>query len=68
MEMKEEDFLQSLSKSTRKSYKAGIRKFEQYFGKSVDEILRHREQDLGSDDIHQKRRFEKETEKKPTAS
>ncbi len=63
MEMKEEDFLQSLSKNTRKSYKAGLRKFEQYFGKSVKEILKLREQDLNSNDIHQKRRFEKEIEK-----
>jgi len=63
LEMKEEDFLQSLSKNTRKSYKTGLRKFEQYFGKAVDEILKLREQDLGSDDIHQRRRFEKEIEK-----
>ena len=61
--MKEGDFLQSLSKNTRKSYKTGLRKFEQYFGKSVEEILKLREQDLGSDDIHQKRRFKKEIEK-----
>jgi len=61
--MKEEDFLQSLSKNTRKSYKTGLRKFEQYFEKPIDEILKLREQDLGSDDIHQKRRFEKEIEK-----
>jgi len=61
--MKEEDFLQSLSKNTRKSYKTGLRKFEQYFGKSVKEILKLREQDLNSNDIHQKRRFEKEIEK-----
>lgn len=60
--MKEEDFLQSLGKSTRKSYKAGLREFEQYFGKSVDEILKLREQDLNSKDTHQKRRFEKEIE------
>ena len=61
--MKEEDFLQSLSKNTRKSYRTGLRKFEQYFGKSIDEILKLRERDLGSDDIHQKRRLEKEIEK-----
>ncbi|MFB0514480.1 MAG: tyrosine-type recombinase/integrase [Candidatus Bathyarchaeia archaeon] len=61
--MKEEDFLQSLGRNTRKSYRTGLRKFEQYFGKSVDEILKLREQDLGSDDIHRKRRFEKEMEK-----
>lgn len=63
MEMKEEDFLQSLSKNTRKSYKAGLRKFEGYFGKSIDEVLKLREQDLVSDNIHQRRRFEKEIEK-----
>lgn len=63
LEMREEDFLQSLSKGTRKSYKAGLRKFEKYFGKSVERILKLREQDLGSNDIHQKRRFEKEIEK-----
>jgi len=61
--MKEEAFLQSLGKSTRKSYKAGLRKFEQYFGKSVDEILKLREQDLNSKNTHQKRRFEREIEK-----
>lgn len=61
--MNEKDFLQSLSKNTRKSYKTGLRKFEQYFGKSVDEILKLREQDLGSDDMHQRRRCEKEIEK-----
>jgi len=61
--MKEEDFLQSLGKSTRKSYRTGLRKFEEYFGKSIDEVLKLREQDLVSDNIHQKRRFEKEIEK-----
>jgi len=61
--MKEEDFLQSLGKSTRKSYRTGLRKFERYFGKPVNEILKLREQDLNSDNIHQKRRFEKEIEK-----
>jgi len=63
LEMKKEDFLQSLGKSTRKSYKTGLRKFEQYFGKPIDEILKLRERDLASDNIHQKRRFEKEIEK-----
>jgi site-specific recombinase XerD len=46
LEMKEDDFLQNLSKNTRKGYKTGLRKFEQYFGKSVDETLKLREQDL----------------------
>lgn len=63
MEMKEEDFLQSLSKNTRKSYRTGLRKFEQYFGKPIEEILRIREKNLASDDIHQKRKFEKELER-----
>ncbi len=62
MDLKEEAFLQSLGKCTRKSYRAGLREFEQYSGKSVDEILKLRERDLNSKDTHQKRRFEREIE------
>ncbi len=58
--MREEDFLQSLNESKKENYRSGLLKFEQYFGKSIDEILKLREQDLGSNDIHQKTRFETE--------
>ncbi len=60
LEMREENFLQSLGESGKENYRSGLRKFEQYFGKSIDEILKLREQDLSSDDINQKTRFETE--------
>ncbi|MCK5592575.1 hypothetical protein KAI31_00580, partial [Candidatus Bathyarchaeota archaeon] len=66
-ELKVEDFLdyikQSRSKSTFKEYKAGIKKFSEYYGKAPDEILKERSEDWTSSDLHQKRRFTRELEK-----
>jgi len=65
--LKVEDFLsfikESRSKATYKEYKAGIKKFSEYFGKTPDEILEMRRQDWISGDLHQKRRFGREIEK-----
>jgi len=60
-ELKVEDFLeyikQSPSKGTYKEYKAGIKKFSGYYGKTPDETLKERSQDWTSGDLHQIRRF-----------
>lgn len=66
-ELKVENFLeyikQSRSKGTYKGYKAGIKKFSEYYGKIPDEILRERSKDWESGDLHQKRHFTREVEK-----
>jgi len=66
-ELKVEDFLdyikQSRSKGTYKEYKAGIKKFSEYYGKAPDKILKERSEDWTSSDLHQKRHFTRELEK-----
>jgi len=62
-----EDFLQYIketrSKSTFKEYKSGINKFAEWFNKTPNEVLALRVQDWKSDDLHQKRRFNRELER-----
>ena len=66
-EMTVEAFLEYVkearSKNTHKSYKYGIEKFVEYFGKPANEILELRKQDWVSGDLHQKKRFTREIEK-----
>ena len=66
-EMTVEAFLRYIkearSKSTHKSYKYGIDKFVEYFGKTGNEILELRKQDWVSGDLHKKKRFTREIEK-----
>jgi integrase len=45
------------SKGTAKSYKCGFQKFEQWLGKSADEILEQRRKDVESKDAMKLRRF-----------
>lgn len=56
--MKASDFLDyikdSKSKSTFKEYKSGLAKFVEWYGKSLDEILAERKQDLTSEDATQR--------------
>ena len=45
--MSVQDFLDSLGNSrTRKNYSFGLRKFVEWYGKSADEILNLRKEDL----------------------
>jgi len=66
-EMTAEAFLEYVkearSKNTHKSYKYGIEKFVEYFGKTANEVLEFRKQDWVSGDLHQKKRFTREIEK-----
>lgn len=65
--MKASDFLDfvkdSKSKGTFKEYKSGLAKFVEWYGKSLDEILAERKQDLASEDATQRKRFVREIEK-----
>lgn len=65
--MKASDFLdyvkESKSKGTFKEYKSGLAKFVEWYGKSLDEILAERKQDLASEDATQRKRFVREIEK-----
>ena len=71
MEMSVQDFLNSLSNPrTRKNYSFSLRKFVEWYGKSADEILNLRKEDLtqktGENLIDYKNRavrFQKEIEK-----
>ena len=47
MELSLQEFLDSVSnKSTKKEYRLGIKKFCEWFGKSAEEILKLRQEDL----------------------
>jgi site-specific recombinase XerD len=47
MDMSEQQFLESVSnKSTKKGYKHGLKVFSAWYGKSVEEILKERQDDL----------------------
>jgi integrase len=54
---------QTKASNTFSSYKYGIQKFSEWFGKTPNEILEMRRQDWLSDDLHQKKRFMREIEK-----
>ncbi len=60
----EKEFYDNIpNRLTRKEYRNGLRKFSAWFGKSADEILEMRRQDLKSEDSFQRKRFERELEK-----
>jgi len=71
MNLSEEEFLETIQNpSTRKGYRQGIKKFREYYGKTVKEILNQRKDDLtqktGENLIEYKNRavrFSKEIEK-----
>ena len=51
------------SKNTYKSYRVSLRLFEEYYGKSCDEVLKERREDVSSGDFERNRRFAREIEK-----
>lgn len=51
------------SKATFKNYKQGIKKFVEWYGKSADEILKERFENLQSTEQTTRRRFNREIEK-----
>lgn len=51
------------SKNTLKSYKVGLRLFEEYYGKTCDEALSERREDIANGDFVKNRRFAREIEK-----
>lgn len=65
--MNSQDFLdyikQAKSKATYKSYKTGLKAFSKWYGKSLNEILKERFEDLQSTDMHVRKRFNREIEK-----
>ena len=67
MAMNVQEFLayikQAKAKATYKNYKQGIKKFVEWYGKTADEILEERFQDLQSTEQHTRRRFVREIEK-----
>ena len=71
MKLNVEEFLETIQKSsTRKNYRQGIKKFIEYYGKTAEEILNQRKNDLipraGEDLIDNRNRsarFSKEIEK-----
>jgi integrase len=64
--MKASEFIEYLEKSKSKStvriYKRGLELFSEYYGKSLDQILEERKQDLLSSDAKQRKRFVRELE------
>jgi hypothetical protein len=58
-----EDIKQRKSKQTLKEYRYGISKFSEWFGKSPNEILAMRKEDLQSDEKQVRERFLRELEK-----
>jgi len=63
-ETAEKEFLESISNvNTRKEYRHGLQKFSAWFGKTPDQILKMRQEDLKSEDRFQRKRFERELEK-----
>ena len=65
--MKVEDFLdyvrEAKSKATFKNYTTGLNKFVEWYGKSANEILKERFEDLQSTDQNKRKRFNREIEK-----
>jgi len=51
------------SKNTYKSYRVSLRLFEEYYGKSCDEALEERREDVSSGNFERNRRFAREIEK-----
>lgn len=67
IEMKAADFIKYLeetkSKNTLKIYKLGLALFSKYYGKSLDQILEERKNDLASGNAIRRKRFLREIEK-----
>ena len=67
IEMKAADFMKYLeetkSPSTLKLYRIGLTLFREYYGKSLDQILEERKNDLASGDAIRRKRFLREIEK-----
>ena len=65
--MNVEEFLdyirEAKSKATYKNYSQGLKKFTQWYGKSGNEILKERFEDLKSTDMKVRKRFNREIEK-----
>jgi integrase len=60
----EKEFYESIPNPlTRKEYRNGLQRFSQWFGKSPDEILQMRREDLKTEDTFRRKRFEREIEK-----
>jgi integrase len=60
----EQEFYASIPNvHTHKEYKNGLSKFAAWYGKSADEILAMRKDDLKLEDTFQRKRFERELEK-----
>ncbi len=51
------------SNNTYKTYRAGLKKFEEFYGKSCDEALQERREDIASGDFERNKRFAREIEK-----
>jgi integrase len=63
-ETAEKEFHESIpNKHTRKEYRNGLQRFSAWFGKTPNEILQMRKEDLKSEDRFQRKRFERELEK-----
>lgn len=65
--MNAQDFLdyvkQAKSKATYKSYKTGLKVFSEWYGKTLNEVLKERFKDLQSQDMNVRKRFNREIEK-----
>lgn len=62
--MAEKEFYDSVPNlNTRKEYRNGLQRFSAWFGKTADEILEMRKEDLESKDSFQRKRFERELER-----
>jgi len=65
--MKAEQFLSYVkdakSKATLKNYIQGLRRFREWYGKDLDTILKERFEDLKSEDMNTRKRFNRELEK-----
>ena len=60
----EKEFYDSIpNKETKDEYRRGLQRFANWFGKTPDEILQMRRQDLKSEDTFTRKRFEREVEK-----
>lgn len=66
IKMKAEEFIDYIrkakSQSTLKIYRRGLNLFSEYYGKSLDEILKERKEDMQSEDLKQRKRFAREIE------
>jgi site-specific recombinase XerD len=65
--MNVDDFLdyirEAKSTATLKSYRRGLRKFSKWYGKDLNTILKERFEDLQSEDMNTRKRFNREIEK-----